>query len=112
MDGMKTMRTNYLVPVPTQLHRELETLLLSYGGSELVCLPEDSDAILRGTLMQSTKIILKLGERNRCHDNAQKLYQEHPNRYRLAYGYALSEDGLWRQHSWLIRKSDNAIMET
>ena len=62
--------------------------------------------------MQSTKIILKLGERNRCHDNAQKLYQEHPNRYRLAYGYALSEDGLWRQHSWLIRKSDNAIMET
>lgn len=36
----------------------------------------------------------------RCHDNAARLSEERG--YRIATGYGLSEDGLWRQHSWCM----------
>jgi hypothetical protein len=36
----------------------------------------------------------------RCHQNAVRLYQRNPVRFRVVTGYALSADGLWRQHSW------------
>jgi hypothetical protein len=29
------------------------------------------------------------------------LYARNPRRFRIVTGYALSDDGLWRQHSWL-----------
>ena len=32
------------------------------------------------------------------------------NAYRLVTGYALSDDGLWRQHSWVM--DDQVIYET
>src|SRR6266487_4221492 len=106
------MITNYLVPKPTDVHRQIENKLLTYGGKELVCLPEDNlERLLDGEIMTCQKVIMKKGMVSECHLNALTLYLNHPGLYTCAYGYALSNDGLWRQHSWLVRK-DGAIIET
>ncbi|HEX9413019.1 MAG TPA: hypothetical protein VF916_05905 [Ktedonobacterales bacterium] len=41
------------------------------------------------------------GTPGRCHENAARLYQRNPVWFRVVTGYALSADGLWRQHSWV-----------
>jgi hypothetical protein len=49
--------------------------------------------------------------RSNCHKNVAEFWQRRSgNLIALATGYALSDDGLWRQHSWGIRS--NAIFET
>jgi hypothetical protein len=55
------------------------------------------------------------GTPGRCHENAARLYQRNPARFRVVTGYALSADGLWRQHSWgydTASRSRRRIMET
>lgn len=42
------------------------------------------------------------GEPNGCHSNAAGLWSSDLRRYKLVTGYALANDGLWRQHSWVI----------
>jgi hypothetical protein len=50
------------------------------------------------------------GEASRCHDNAAELVRNAQARY-LATGYALSVDGLWRQHSWGVT-GEGVVVET
>jgi hypothetical protein len=45
-----------------------------------------------------------------CHNNCGKLYF-HDQSNRVFTGYALSADGLWRHHSWILSKN-NVIIET
>jgi hypothetical protein len=52
-------------------------------------------------------------ERNSCHYNVSLLWQQRSERSRLraiATGYALSEDGMWRPHSWGLTRT--YILET
>lgn len=45
------------------------------------------------------RVHLKLGDIRSCHDNVVKMF--HQNLVDEAWaGYALSDDGLWRFHSW------------
>lgn len=78
---------------------------LLYIGGEEVCLTHDEDIdniLSHGELIKSTKSRIIKGAPCRCHTNAGLLYDSEPNRFRVATGWALSEDGLWRQHSWAI----------
>lgn len=49
-------------------------------------------------------------ENSRCHDNCEILFNSR-NSNKLYRGYALSQDGLWRFHSWCVDKN-GCILET
>lgn len=90
----------------------LHKKLLSYGGLE-TCLPDiepDIQRILsRGYLRNGTSLMMP-GEPSHCHSNVCNLWAQNraDNDVRICTGYALSEDGLWRCHSWLLHTYDTA----
>ena len=49
---------------------------------------------------------------SRCHENAANLVISDPDNLVLETGYALSDDGLWRQHSWVVTRRKSAVIET
>lgn len=95
--------------------RPLELKLLSHGGSFALIPPNEQDykEILEGGYAYpmtgrtirwspSSGNLLVEGIPNRCHENASRIFMErYPSTTRIVTGYALSDDGIWRQHSWL-----------
>lgn len=96
---------------------DLRQLLLSFGG-EATCLPGDEpdlDDILKyGQLWLGTNIKMMKGAPSQCHRNACDLWKQNKETTRICTGYALSSDGMWRQHSWVIwmKPNSNQIVET
>ena len=98
---------------------DLRDKLLSFGGNA-ACLPigdEDIDDILeQGQFWFGSGAKMKRGRASKCHSNSCELYDLNKDNFdiRICTGYALSEDGLWRQHSWLIihNSRSNQIVET
>ena len=98
---------------------QLREKLLSFGG-EATCLPvieEDIDDILeRGQFWFGSGAKLMRGEACQCHRNASELYFLNHEKFdvRICTGYALSKDGMWRQHSSLVLHNprSNQIIET
>ena len=96
---------------------KLHDRLLSIGGHS-VCFPgieEDMANILKyGQLWYGDHPVMKKGRPSRCHQNSCDLWFTNKNVTRIATGYALSADGMWRQHSWLIwlKPRVNRIIET
>ena len=80
----------------------LHELLLSIGGEETCLAKQDPDTerLLARGRYHSGEARLKRLEPGQCHQNACDLYR--PGRNKIATGYALSDDGLWRQHSWIV----------
>lgn len=56
------------------------------------------------------------GVPNQCHKNSCELWYANNDTFdiHICTGYALSQDGLWRQHSWLVAIIENQpkIIET
>lgn len=83
----------------------LESTLLAIGGKRMVWVPEPH----LDELLSRGKVFPKLvryadrygGQANACHQTAARMYARLPEYYQIATGYALSKDGLWRQHSWV-----------
>lgn len=96
---------------------DLRKLLLSFGGEE-VCLPDfesDLSKILeRGQLWCGDRIHMMKGEPCHCHSNSGSCWYEDRDNTVICTGYALTHDGMWRQHSWLVelRPRKNKIIET
>lgn len=92
----------FTVPLPVV---PLETLLLSLGGKRMVYVgePDLQRLLARGRVCEEPATLMR-GEPSRCHTNAAGIWLKAPAVYSIMTGYALSEDGLWRQHSWLWRK--------
>lgn len=96
---------------------DLRKKLLDFAG-EAVCLPpvdEDINNILNyGQFWVGNNIKLMLGEPCHCHSNSANLWEQNKDATRICTGYALSDDGMWRQHSWLIwhKARSNQIVET
>ena len=94
---------------------ELHKKLLSFGGYR-TCLPvveDDLDNILdRGQLWLGANPIMMLGQPSQCHRNSAACWEANRNKTILCTGYALSEDGMWRQHSWLVNYKAQRIVET
>jgi len=49
---------------------------------------------------------------SRCHANSGFLWDANRDKLELCTGYALSEDGLWRQHSWCWWPAQRKVVET
>jgi len=95
--------------------QQLRSYLLCFGGRELVYpLTPDRDLaelMNRGEWMTGA-VVLKRMARSACHRNVAKLWLAKPGKLSaIGTGYALSDDGLWRQHSWGLR-ADGRIVET
>jgi hypothetical protein len=74
---------------------------------------KDPDApllIMRG-ICDGWPVVVKAGERSECHRNVAKIWQlGKPHLAGIGSGYALSKDGLWRQHSWGLMRE--GVLET
>ena len=94
---------------------ELEHRLLELGGTfALLFLPDPQigDLLERGQYFPAARALMCLGAAHNCHANAAMMLVTSKGDVRIASGYALSDDGLWRQHSWGIDAHDGHILET
>lgn len=104
-----------------QLQSFRRTMLERFGGGDVniwMGRTEDVAPLLeRGQLWipSPQEIDYLEGEPTHCHDNVCEFWKEQPDRYVLATGYGLSQDGLWRPHSWLMEPQNDGparIVET
>ncbi len=86
--------------------QKLRDILLSYGGADVVAMPwpdEDILKILSGKevhiIGDNCQINFQLGKPSQCHQNVIDSWKLR-NIQHIHTGYGLSEDGLWRAHSW------------
>ena len=91
--------------------KPLQDRLLSLGGDWVALEPEfDLESLLEKGRLFKGKIILKRMSPLNCHRNCCELWEKNPRTSKIASGWALSIDGIWRQHTWLLK--DKAIIET
>ena len=97
--------------------KELQLIahLRAFGGDE-VCMPElfeeDVCEILeRGQLWYGDHSRMVKGRPSDCHRNSCVLWEKNKaeKEIAIATGYALSKDGLWRQHSWLVLRNLRSV---
>ena|SRR5258708_19081807 len=94
---------------------DLRKKLLDIGGEEIVALPPESG------LDPFVPILAELGEvmpyavkfrqmeASRCHYNVERLIRE-KKLGAMGTGYCLSDDGLWRNHSWGLKQTRNRLV--
>jgi hypothetical protein len=92
----------------------LREILLRRGGTELVAPgkpdPDVPALIERGAVM-SLPAMPRVMDASVCHENVSELWMDkEAGLSGIGTGYALSEDGLWRQHSWGLQQEQ--IIET
>ncbi len=101
------------VKVQPELKR-LKSVLLRLGGDFLVAPPNpdpDVSALLVSGFTIGSKVIFKPMKSSSCHENVASLWRGRKfDLIGIATGYALSEDGLWRQHSWGVLR--DGVLET
>lgn len=87
----------------------LARAILSRGGNVVVFMTDEAHDANR--IMPDTRQRVRLlrGRHNECHDNVARLATAHPT-WQPRTGFALSPDGIWRWHSWLLNR--NSIIET
>ncbi len=94
--------------------KRLKVLLLRFGGEFLVAPPRpdpDLPILLESGFLASGPTTLKIMESSSCHRNVAAVWKAHRfGIVAIATGYALSDDGLWRQHSWGILR--DGVLET
>jgi len=75
--------------------------LLEHGGEEVVAVydPDLPTFIASGEAWPGAGALLELGELSHCHQNVADLWRAGAIDA-IGTGFSLSEDGLWRQHSW------------
>jgi hypothetical protein len=95
----------------------LRALLLSFGGHE-VCLPETdnkAENILgRGQFWYGDRLYKTSGKTNQSPSNSANFWYKNQNKAVVCTGYALDENGIWKQHTWCVepRTLRSRIIET
>jgi hypothetical protein len=94
--------------------QKLSSKILEHGGVAVVpplgCEFQLRDILRRGVL-QSAPARLTRGEISQCHRNTAVLFKMGKT-IAIVTGYALSDDGLWRQHTWGLDKRGTVIETT
>jgi hypothetical protein len=88
--------------------KQLKSLLLKFGGDFIVAPPKqdpDVPRLLQCGFLMSGPILFKPMKASTCHQNVSAIWGKgRKGLVGVATGYALSEDGLWRQHSWGVMR--------
>lgn len=89
-------------------YKKLNEIMLEIGGSETCFIGWDEDYIklLERGYYREGKSKMEKGQPRQCHYNAARIYDERVEEddVIICTGFALSEDGMWRAHSWLLQK--------
>jgi 2'-5' RNA ligase/GNAT superfamily N-acetyltransferase/ADP-ribose pyrophosphatase YjhB (NUDIX family) len=91
---------------------EIGKELLGHGGKRVVFQPGDPAHLQvsqSGYFRDGAGAELREGRGSACHNNASELWKMGVGS--IVTGFALSDDGIWRPHSW-IEKPDGQIVET
>jgi hypothetical protein len=101
--------------LPPRIVEDLATRLLQLGGTK-VCVQFTDESwcelyVQGGEMCPTTSVRVVPGRPSNCHINCATLWGQHKAQYRLATGYALSDDGVWRGHTWLV-SLDGEVIET
>lgn len=114
-DEIKFFQTR---PWTKPIHQEFqEWLNKHFPNTYIVPFPDDYSVIALYVMNEifspilGNKIILKPIIASNCHDNCEVLQKSNSNLVSY-YGYALSEDSRWRNHSWLVDSEGNIIETT
>lgn len=94
------------------LYIKLRSELLNIGGDNVVPSyePDLRKMVERGSIIKPIEIIHSEMRSSKCHQNSAWLYRNDESITSIGTGWALSDDGLWRQHSWAHRGDE--IVET
>lgn len=115
-DFLRNHEENYLAESKqSQLLIELRKRLLAINGEFVLftLFDEDLPKILsRGRTWPSARSIMKEGEPCRCHQNSAFLWSNNRRKLKVVTGWALSDDGLWRQHTWCWWPKQRKVVET
>ncbi len=88
--------------------KQLKSLLLKFGGDFIVAPPRrdpDVPRLLQCGFLMSGPILFKPMKASMCHQNVSAIWaKRRKGLVGVATGYALSKDGLWRQHSWGVMR--------
>ena len=92
----------------------LHEKLLSIGGEEVaIKFESDLDKImLFGEVFDGKNSHKVKGIKSSCHLNSALIWMNNKDATVICIGWALSKDGVWRQHTWIFDKEFNAIVET
>lgn len=96
--------------------KQLCSHLIEFDGNIVVVefheSPEFCKALVKyGVINPSNKIKIFKGEDRECHTNSAVLWSQNKGAYLLVTGFALSEDNIWRRHSW-VKTKDGKLIET
>jgi|TARA_Y100000034_G_scaffold125828_1_gene176141 hypothetical protein len=109
---MIILKTN---DIPPKEFAKLFKKLMDKGGVQ-VCFPpveEDLDNITnKGLFFNTRRIRMNKGAPCQCHRNSAYCWEANKSLLDICTGYALSEDGIWRQHSWCMLKETKQVVET
>lgn len=99
-----------------EIHNRFQAFLdIYFPTTHLVAMPDIHSIIaliLSNTVMiPNSKYKINPMQNSHCHDNVEVLYKKEP-KLKIYSGYALSEDRLWRHHSWCVDENDNIIETT
>lgn len=92
-------------------HEDLKELLFGFGGDAVITPgvePDKEKLMTRGVLVSGEGSILH-GHNSACHYNASMNFKNLG--HAIMTGYALSDDGVWRQHTWNV-DGDGIVIET
>lgn len=93
-------------------NEDLKALLFGYGGEAAIVAFKDEDKekiMSRGVFASGKGSLLRRGNEGACHYNAAMNFKN--GSCGIMTGYALSDDGVWRMHSWNI-DVDGTLIET
>ena len=97
------------------LWSQIESILLPLGGTRVVRvevpLRELRRIVADGHSFSTENVGRLKGQNNECHSNSFGYCLTH-KACRWATGFALSEDGLWRVHSFVYNTSKKRVLET
>jgi hypothetical protein len=92
----------------------LRRLLLGLGGIHLVapaCPDADLPLLIDAGFVMAGPVVRRAMTKSKCHGNVAEIWADKQHGLvGIGTGYSLSDDGLWRQHSWGLRRE--GILET
>ena len=108
-------KTKAAINKDPRLHH-LKRRLLALGGEAGIFMPRTpwlGRLLQRGTIFAGESRLRK-GLHGRCHYNSARLWSAARAQRKIVTGYALSDDGCWWQHSWVLEPSEGQppIIET
>lgn len=117
---LRVLEQDREVPGYGEIWRRLRAMLLEIGGTEVVPpLGHETGLVpllCRAEVRSGSGAVREPGRRSDCHANTERILARGATRHGRPVvsgwaGYALSDDGLWRQHSWAMLV-DGTIVET